>query len=363
MSSLADAVQQLAKGNVPAHLYERPDSVVMRTLVMVDPGAPARKPGAWAFGPPTGGEVAPFLAVQPAPLPRAATNFCHCLMRTYPGMQMIATLQEKAPQRIESPDVRHNPNLAYTVARQKVLSSETGYTLQRQRWLHPDTLALPDEEMHRLVAKRMRVDARAAARTVADVQPTAAHAGVPTNRAGVEIVDEKSTYPRQFPKLTTHVSSAPLFLDAVQHGLRQLSGTLKRKWDQSVHDECDFVQGVEGGHYCGQEACSHPRPAVHVSAVAYKCAMENMRVARGKCLRCRMQVGYVPNVMLAAREHMGNDCWEDGLKVVLEVGYEGPASVVMRVERGPACPPTEEREAEPPAAAAAAEPVCGDEEL
>jgi hypothetical protein len=91
--------------------------------------------------------------------------------------------------------------------------------------------------------------------------------------------------------------------------------------------------------------------------------MENMRVARGKCLRCRMQVGYVPNVMLAAREHMGNDCWEDGLKVVLEVGYEGPASVVMRVERGPACPPTEEREAEPPAAAAAAEPVCGDEEL
>jgi hypothetical protein len=393
MSSLADAVQQLVKGNVPAHIYEVPDTVVMQNHLPtgVPQSATAVGPVSSVFGPPTTAKATPVSDARPAPLPLAAAHFCSKLRGSYPGMQMIVTLQEKTPLRIDPSELHPTNNVCFSVAREKVLSSETCYTLQRQRWLHPDTLALPDEDLHRLVAKRMRVDARAAARTVADPKPVAAPAPGPTNRAGVEIVDDRATYPRQLVKLITHVSSVPLLYDAVQQGL--LSGTQKapKKWDQSVHDECDFVGSGYGGQYCGNEACAYPSRLIeepYVTSVsipgtchnrrrqhreAFACPPElnesgtqNMRTVRRQCLRCRMQVGYVPNVMLAARQHMGNDCWEDGLKVVLEVGYEGPAAVVMRVERGPACPPTEEREAEPTAAAAAAaaaEPVCGDEEL
>jgi hypothetical protein len=350
MSSRADALLQLAKGNVPPDLTETPDTVTMQSV------------------------------------PPAAQLFCHHLKKAYPGMQMTVTLQEKPPLRIETPpkphrDLRDRPYTLvegpYNIAREKVLSSETAYTLQRQRRLHEDTLALPDDELQRRVAKRMRVDARTAARRVADVDQQPAPRA--TQRAGVEIVDESAVHPRHLVKLTTHVSSAQwLHTAAIEdrpHDAgnanrigRATQGQMQRvhTWDQSVHDSCSFAGEHQGGAYCGAKACAEPG-ARDKHRQNPKAPDEATQKVRDSCLRCRMAVVHVPRVMLEARAHMGNDCWEDGLTVVLQVGYAvpcGPGSIVMRVQRGPPCPPVEEAEpepaqAEPPAAAQ----VCGDEEL
>jgi hypothetical protein len=365
----------------------------------------------------------------------AVTKLTTALMRTYPDMDMTVTLQQKTPLYIDAP----HPG-DFVLAGEKPLSSETVYTLQRQRHVPANILALPGEELQRRVAKRMRVDARAAAHRVAD--PTEQPAADPTDRTGVEIVDEQDV--RKLPKLTTHVSTASWLQKAKPCGRlehehlctqtfanqaeeakpsrrqrRMRDGnygdsnyavpptsvsTQRYIWDQKVHDNHNFGPDQqknappENAPSCGAEACLFSPQGVKPGQDPFFHRFEELNSAaavaavcsRKACLRCRMAVFHVPAVMRQARHTMGGDCWEDGLKVVIDIKVAqgrypavspgglpafglgpntagGHPPVTMRVERGPPCPPAappqDEPEAAPPQEEGPEHLRFGDDEL
>ena len=310
---------------------------------------------------PTGLELHKMDAHDPARMwSPQAQQFCRALCEAYPGMEMTAQLLERRPVYVY-PHEHGQPYYEHISASgQTMMSSETSYALFRhRRWVHPDYLALDDGEICERVAKRMRVQQRAAERAAAgpvEEKP----APKPMIRDDVSVADSLTG---GMPTLTTHVSSAtmlrsklgrknPAFQGMVEHnaaychsvGARRRNGTgrlvgVPHQWNQSSHDRYFNEQHFQNIS-CGGLVCEEKQSGKEAGWYYTR---------KEECLRCKMGVAAVPELMRQARAVMGGDCWEDGLTLTFDIVYKGPQDprVNVRVTRGEPVPPVEaEAEAE-----------------
>ena len=231
-----------------------------------------------------------------------------------------------------------------------MMSSETSYALVRhRRWVHPDYLALDDGQVCERVAKRMRVQQRAAERAAAPAKEKPAPK--PMIRDDVSVADSSAG---GMPTLTTHVSSAAMLCSKISRNTalfynmvgqdsrgRPASIGLHHNWNQSSHDKYFNQIDCYGPTFnsCGGLVCEEKQmQSLRRGRDVYS---SNMR--KEECLRCKMRVGAVPELMRQARAVMGGDCWEDGLTLTFDIKYAGPADprVNVRVTRGEPVPPVE----------------------
>jgi hypothetical protein len=267
-----------------------------------------------------------------------AKQFCRALCEAYPGMEMTVQLLERRPVYVYPHVHGHDCYQHISASGRTMMSSETSYALFRhRRWVHPDYLALDDGEICERVAKRMRVQQRVAERGD-DAPAQEKPAAKPMIRDDVSVADSSAG---GMPTLTTHVSSDTMLRSKLSRKTAAFNEMINpansyRQWNQRGHD--DYFQQNFNVISCGGLVCQDlPQDRI-------------WRDSRPKyCLRCKMGVAAVPELMRQARAVMGGDCWEDGLKLTFDIVYKGPADprVNVRVSRGDPVPPLEvEAEAE-----------------